>query len=401
MSNDLWFILLVVAICLVSVCEPVRRWIACAVKWVLGLFGFKDNSKWGVAIKRIWGSCIVILACMLTATAMYEFVVWAGRETGIYNPYRQHKEKVISDNISYFKSYNKKGEIRDKKTGKVLIKNIDWICISEDSDSLAVYVTKNKRGFFNIYTGKVEIPAVYDHAWLYAEGVAAVMKDSSLMFIDRKGEKAFDQEFIMHTGLYDFQFEHGFCMLHDPRNLNVGLINHQGEWVIEPEYNAIEYDDGYWIVTNNDNVYGLYDKDMQMLMPFEYDNIRIGAEGIYAVVNRGTQMLYAFDGKTVLNPLLIKNVDPLYYETENTDNDYGYTMEHATLRYYSSYKRSELKGLISAEGKIVTYPLYQDIEAIGKDLYLCTPQGVILNSKGEVVKQQCTLPYKRESLQME
>ena len=388
MSNELWLVLLVVAICLVSVYEPVRRRIACAVKWVLGLFGFKDNSIWGVTIKRIWGSCIVILACMLTATALYEFAMWAAKETGIYNPYRRPIERVISDNISYFKSYNKKGEICDKNTGKALIKNIDWICISEDSDTLAVYATNNKRGFFNIYTGKVEIPAIYDHAWLFAEGVAAVMKNGSLMFIDRYGEKAFSQEFIVHHDLYDIQFEHGFCMLHDPRNLNNGLINHQGEWAIEPEYNTIRYDEGYWIVTNDDNVYGLYDKDMQMLMPFEYDYIRVGEEGIYAVVNRGTQMLYDFDGKTVLNPLVINYVNPLYYETENTDNDANYTMEHATLRYYSSYHYSELKGLISAEGKVITYPIYQDIEAIGKDLYLCNPQGVILNSKGEMVKQR-------------
>ena len=388
MRNELWLILMVVAVCLVSVYEPVRRRIAWAIKWFLGLFGYKDTSRWGVIIRRLWGSCIVALSCMLTATAMYEFALYVGRETGIYNPYRRPIERVISDNISYYKLHDKKGEIRDKNTGKALIKNIDWICISDDSDSLAVYVTNNKRGFFNIYTGKVAIPAVYDHAWLFSEGVAAVMKNGSLMFIDRNGEKAFSQEFIVHHDLYDIQFEHGFCMLHDPRNLNNGLINHQGEWVIEPDYDTIKYDDGYWIVTNNDNVYGLFDKDMQMLMPFEYDYIRVEAEGIYAVVNRGTQTLYAFDGKTVLNPLVINYINPLYYETEKTDDDNGYTMEHATLRYYSSFGRSDLKGLISTNGKVITYPIYEDIEAIGKDLYLCTPQGVILNSKGEMVKQQ-------------
>ena len=46
-------------------------------------------------------------------------------------------------------------------------------------------------------------------------------------------------------------------------------------------------------------------------------------------------------------------------------------------------------GLLSPEGKLLTFPLYRGIEAVGKDLYLCKTdygRGVLLNSKGQRVE---------------
>lgn len=47
------------------------------------------------------------------------------------------------------------------------------------------------------------------------------------------------------------------------------------------------------------------------------------------------------------------------------------------------------RGLMSADGHVVTMPLYRNIEAIGYDLYLCEVSNsdkVIVNGKGEIVK---------------
>ena len=44
---------------------------------------------------------------------------------------------------------------------------------------------------------------------------------------------------------------------------------------------------------------------------------------------------------------------------------------------------------MTAEGHVVTMPLYWDIEAFDYDLYLCTSTNddkVIVNGKGEIVK---------------
>ena len=37
-------------------------------------------------------------------------------------------------------------------------------------------------------------------------------------------------------------------------------------------------------------------------------------------------------------------------------------------------------------GKRITLPEYTSIEAVGKDLYLCQPHGIIINGKGQQVE---------------
>ena len=37
-------------------------------------------------------------------------------------------------------------------------------------------------------------------------------------------------------------------------------------------------------------------------------------------------------------------------------------------------------------GKCITEPLYTRIDAIAKDLYLCHPDGIIINGEGMVIK---------------
>lgn len=51
-----------------------------------------------------------------------------------------------------------------------------------------------------------------------------------------------------------------------------------------------------------------------------------------------------------------------------------------------NYNTPDYYGLLNRNGKTVTPPIYTSIEAIGKNLYLCQPDGVIINNKGEIVK---------------
>lgn len=50
------------------------------------------------------------------------------------------------------------------------------------------------------------------------------------------------------------------------------------------------------------------------------------------------------------------------------------------------------EGLCTVNGDIVTEPLYWEVKPVSKDTYLCTYKdtqaGVIINSKGEIVKRQ-------------
>ena len=89
--------------------------------------------------------------------------------------------------------------------------------------------------------------------------------------------------------------------------------------------------------------------------------------------------LYDFDGKTVLNELVINEVTELYFNSANDDK------ESATLRKYCCREYGPY-GLISTDGRMITKPIYKEIEAISKDLYLCKPQGVLIDSEGRIIQ---------------
>ena len=62
---------------------------------------------------------------------------------------------------------------------------------------------------------------------------------------------------------------------------------------------------------------------------------------------------------------------------------------HAIARLRAYRTSSGYEGLMSADGRVITLPLYKDIEAIGSDLYLCELtdcEKVVVDGKGKVVK---------------
>lgn len=62
----------------------------------------------------------------------------------------------------------------------------------------------------------------------------------------------------------------------------------------------------------------------------------------------------------------------------------------ATARLRAYMAADGYEGLMNADGHIVTMPLYQDITAIGYDLYMCGVSNgdkVIVNGKGELANK--------------
>ena len=61
----------------------------------------------------------------------------------------------------------------------------------------------------------------------------------------------------------------------------------------------------------------------------------------------------------------------------------------ATARLRAYVAGGGYEGLMTADGHIVIMPIYQGINALGYDLYLCTSTDydkVIVNGKGEIVR---------------
>lgn len=371
-----------------------------AVLWVLGLFGYKDESPFGKTVKRIFASCATILLVLFTGCVLYAFATevvydqWIRpRTTG-----QMWEEKHISNHIVFQQIYySDKGKIYDKNKRKVLLKDVDWVVTSHDKDSLAVFARNGKRGYINRFTGAIAVPESYTRAWVFSEGLAAVEKNGELMFIDHSGKVVIDKDFQVHFDDPKYAFKNGYCMIKNPVNGKMGLIDRTGRWVLNAEYDNLFNNDGFWQVEKGGRV-GLYTADLDMLFPVENTAIYICDDWIEVRHADHIARWYDHEGNITVN-FVIDEISNLLYETtelrnnaESSDDEcmdnkiYAIADCQQYLVRSGDYNTPDYYGLLNRNGRIVTPPIYTSIEAIGKDLYLCQPDGVIINDRGEIVK---------------
>lgn len=265
---------------------------------------------------------------------------------------------LLNDDLIAVKADDGKVTIKDAATGKVTIKDIklDWTASSRN-DSLAVFCSENRRGYYNMYTGEIAVPAQYRRAWVFSEGVAAVQRNGNIGFINHKGETVIDFKYPYHGNpLSSFVFEDGRCVVADTTG-RCGVIDKRGEWIIAPEY----------------------------------DNISAYKE--YAIVTKaGITRQLAYDGK-VINSFVLDTIKELTYKEEerfeNREGEIDY-VEVTVKTGLFAYCVGGRYGLMDGNCRRLTEPLYKSISAVNKNMFRATLldyySEVILNAKGEVMK---------------
>ena len=175
----------------------------------------------------------------------------------------------------------------------------------------------------------------------------------------------------MHTHCY-----YGYLCAVKPNNNNKMLINHDGDWALSPEYEAIEHQGGYWKIYKNQR-WGLLDANLQQILPCTYRNISIASNyGILATEKEHICSLLSFDGKEVIQPMVISNVSFLYYNDNYPGEN---SLIQADCLIYNSDPQGLRYGLMTPDGIILTQPIYESIEAINDSLYIGKPQGEIIS----------------------
>ena len=265
---------------------------------------------------------------------------------------------LLNDDLVAVKADDGKVSIKDVTTGKITIKDIklDWTQRSRN-DSLSVFCSENKRGYYNMYTGEIAIPAQYRRAWVFEEGLAAVQKNGNIGFINHKGETVIDFKYPYHGNpLSSFIFEDGHCVVADTTG-KCGVIDRKGAWLIHPEY----------------------------------DNISAYKE--YAIVTKaGVTKQLSYDGK-VLNSFVLDNIKELTYEEkeryENREGELEY-VEKTVKTGLFAYCVGGRYGMMDKNCHRLTDPLYKSITAVSDNMFRATLldhySEVILNAKGEVMK---------------
>ena len=370
--------------------------------WFTVILGMRDDSKYGKFLRRVVGSCFAFLMLMFAIAAGSSFCefLYDKLNADKYLSDSYYDQQYISRTVTYYSSYYEDGFIKTSD-GKKTITGIRWIAKPLGMDSLICYHDGEKRGYFNMFTGKLVIKPRYNHAWIFSDGLAAVDDNGWIKFIDATGNVAIDPKIPYIQGTEGYVFHNNHCIVHYDRRDRFGMIDKQGKWVLKPEYFSIYPTGKYWIVDNGEGK-SVLDSTLNTVIPFTKGNIWINDEYISVTLSSHVIQRYSLNGE-LINDFYVNDVsymtyesDELRYSTSKNYNEEGTltseteNIEPLPVEKMAKCRRYEAEsgwyGLMTADGKVITPPSYCSIQAIGYDMYLCKDNdedGVILNGKGQ------------------
>ncbi len=269
---------------------------------------------------------------------------------------KQQQSEELSENISLVTQGNKQSLV-NTSSGQTLIEDIsvDWVCTGRDS--LAVFAKDDKRGYFNIHTGEIVVPLTYKHAWVFSEGLAGVVQNDMVGFINSKGDLVIPCRYPYRgNSLTEFVFNNGHCVVANEKQ-QIGVIDTLGNWVIKPIY----------------------------------DNVNLTRE--YAVVYAKGQFKQQVDfSGNVLNSRVIDYVSSLYFPSNYINKETGEPESGSVENEkYAKYRVGEFYGLMSTNGRVITLPIYADIIGISESLFMAQLKDydsmVLINAQGEIISR--------------
>jgi hypothetical protein len=240
-----------------------------------------------------------------------------------------------------------------------------------ENDSLGVYAVGDRRGFINTKTGDVVIDAKandYEKAWVFSDGLAAVMKDGKVGFIDANNKLVipFRFDYSDKCIMYEigYLFHDGYCVMTN-KDGKFGLIDISGNWVVEPEYDELwnAHKTGNRIVVN-DGKHGVLDSCGNVVYPTEYFYIDVLSDG-FILTKDGKMWQVDLDGN-VVNPFMFDGSGYMEYPVSYCSNN---GIEYALSDYMEYYINNNSGIMNRITGKPITPALYDDVYMISDKLF--------------------------------
>ena len=344
---------------------------------------WKKRSKW---LRRSIATILILIPVGFVALVGYALYEDA------YG--RDYWDRKLSENVTLRSFSDNKWRVYNKQTGEYTTEKINWVSEAPETDSLAVYALPGKRGYININTGHIIIDAEandYRKAWVFSDGLAAVMKDGKIGFINDQNDIVipFQFDYTDKCRMYDFGyvFHNGYCAMTDADG-NLGLIDKNGNWVVEPEYDEIwaPHKSGYRVIVK-DSKHGILSSTGTIVYPAEYGYISIIPDGF--VLNKGGKKWQVDFQGNVVQPFMFDNTYYLKYPV-------GYN-ECGEIQFafadYVKYEVMNCYGIMNRiTGEPITTAIYSDINMLSKDLFEVQEYDsydwYLLDTKGNVVSKK-------------
>ncbi|MBR4564118.1 MAG: WG repeat-containing protein [Paludibacteraceae bacterium] len=345
---------------------------------------------------------VLIASLAVIAVAVFVFVcllasIWYERNHQI--TYWKSQPRHISPNIVMvcgYHGHNGFVQLRDIRTGQYTTPELNHVFVNEynQEDSLVVFRTHDRlRGYLNANTGKIIIPARFDRAWNFSEGIAGVLIDGVVSFVNEEGKPAFEQTFpIYYTDHYDeiaFQFHNGLCVMRTMDG-KWGMINTKGEWAVEPVYNFISAPQNGFRIVYDGNKYGLLTTDGQPALPVEYDDIRFySVQGGIRLVKDGYAKVVDHNLNTIV-PFVHDGIHLMSYVDDYRSDMHmdGDKMILVVPKYWR-YDIGSESGVIDIDGNVIIPAKYYMVRMVNENLFeaevTCGGDHILINSKGQYV----------------
>lgn len=371
------------------------------------LFGMKDGSKFGRVMRRVVACTFAVAVLFWAAAEVVRFFVYIDVdlcELFSSNDDKFYLSQRLSDDVLFYDSYyyGENGYIANAH-GKKLVGNVLSIAHPLEGDSLVYFSDGERRGYFHMRDGRLVIEPIYEHAWIFSEGLAAVEEQGRIKFIDTAGRVVIDRGFKYDVSDDGYVFHDGHCAVNDSTGRHKGLIDRTGRWVLPPVYDRVYPYDTFWVVTLGEEQ-AVLTLGLDTVMPLARARYEPLDTAILATLSDHSQRIYSRQGE-LLQKNLVRDVEQMMYDTrevvyhhsehpddevtEYYESDDTFTQLQAVatcLRYEAEYG---WYGLMSPDGRQLTPPLYSSIEAVGKDLYLCKTDyvhGILLDSHARRVE---------------
>ena len=379
-----------------------------AVRWLLELFGYQGEDRFAKMVWKLFALSATVIMAIIAFDMVwdlgYSLYRYYEKQNDICNLSDCYHSEYISRDIYYHNTHDNEGFIYNINTDEKLVEHVLWIAEPLGGDSLVCFNNGKKRGYFSKNTGKVVIEPKYDHAWVFSDGLASVDDGGYIKFIDATGKVVIDRNMPYIPNMGGYVFHGGYCVVDTDDGKQCGLMDKTGKMTLPMEYSYIYPTDDFllWYVRKGEEM-AVLDKELKPVIPLMECSIYIGEGTIDVTMPDHSIRKYDMHGH-LIDDFYLAGVKTLEYEKDEilyrtrTHDDEGYEYAMPVSEAYHPKANAHMRayiagmgfqGLMTKEGHIVTMPLYENIEAIDYDLYLCEVSNghtVIVNGKGEIIK---------------